>query len=53
MTLGTDLLFPALHHFRIELPSWGFAGAGMLFGKFIQPPPASGASAYSSEQRHA
>jgi L-rhamnose isomerase/sugar isomerase len=26
----------ALNHFRIELPSWGFANTGTRFGKFIQ-----------------
>ena len=26
----------ALEHFRIEIPSWGFANTGTRFGKFIQ-----------------
>jgi L-rhamnose isomerase/sugar isomerase len=29
-------IFPALEHFRIEIPSWGFANTGTRFGKFIQ-----------------
>jgi L-rhamnose isomerase / sugar isomerase len=36
-----DLLFRALDHFRIELPSWGFANTGTRFGKFIQPAAAT------------
>jgi len=31
----------SLDHFRIELPSWGFANTGTRFGKFIQPAAAS------------
>ncbi len=31
----------ALDHFRIELPSWGFANTGTRFGKFIQPAAAT------------
>jgi len=31
-----DRVFNALEHFRIELPSWGFANTGTRFGKFIQ-----------------
>jgi L-rhamnose isomerase / sugar isomerase len=38
---NTDLLFRALDHFRIELPSWGFANTGTRFGKFIQPAAAT------------
>jgi L-rhamnose isomerase/sugar isomerase len=29
-------IFPSLEHFRIEIPSWGFANTGTRFGKFIQ-----------------
>ena len=29
-------VFTALEHFRIELPSWGFANTGTRFGKFMQ-----------------
>jgi L-rhamnose isomerase/sugar isomerase len=31
----------SLDHFRIELPSWGFANTGTRFGKFVQPAAAS------------
>jgi L-rhamnose isomerase / sugar isomerase len=31
-----DKVAHALNHFRIELPSWGFANTGTRFGKFIQ-----------------
>jgi L-rhamnose isomerase/sugar isomerase len=31
-----DKVARALNHFRIELPSWGFANTGTRFGKFIQ-----------------
>jgi len=34
-------VFQALDHFRIELPSWGFANTGTRFGKFIQPAAAT------------
>lgn len=37
--MPTDIakrIFPALEHFRIEIPSWGFANTGTRFGKFIQ-----------------
>jgi len=33
----TDIVFQALNHFQIELPSWGFANTGTRFGKFLQP----------------
>src|SRR6516162_10134343 len=33
----TDRIFRALDHFRIEIPSWGFANTGTRFGKFVQP----------------
>ena len=36
-----DKTFKSLDHFRIELPSWGFANTGTRFGKFIQPAAAS------------
>jgi L-rhamnose isomerase / sugar isomerase len=29
-------VWAALDHFRIELPSWGFANTGTRFGKFVQ-----------------
>src|SRR5262252_3720073 len=29
-------VFDALEHFRIEIPSWGFANTGTRFGKFLQ-----------------
>lgn len=32
-----QLVFKALDHFKIELPSWGFADTGTRFGKFFQP----------------
>ena len=31
-----DIVFRALDHFRIEIPSWGFANTGTRFGKFLQ-----------------
>src|SRR5271170_5627863 len=31
-----DKVAHALDHFRIELPSWGFANTGTRFGKFFQ-----------------
>src|SRR5260370_15906296 len=31
-----DKIIRALNHFRIEIPSWGFANTGTRFGKFIQ-----------------
>jgi L-rhamnose isomerase/sugar isomerase len=37
----SELVFPALERFRIELPSWGFANTGTRFGKFLQPAAAS------------
>ncbi len=33
----TSKIFDALDHFRIEIPSWGFANTGTRFGKFVQP----------------
>lgn len=36
-TSNSDKVFNALDHFRIELPSWGFANTGTRFGKSIQP----------------
>jgi L-rhamnose isomerase/sugar isomerase len=36
-----DRVHKALDHFRIELPSWGFANTGTRFGKFLQPAAAS------------
>jgi L-rhamnose isomerase/sugar isomerase len=36
-----DAIFRALGHFRIELPSWGFANTGTRFGKFTQPAAAT------------
>jgi L-rhamnose isomerase/sugar isomerase len=35
--IHAEHVFTALEHFRIELPSWGFANTGTRFGKFIQP----------------
>ena len=37
----SEKIFDALAHFRIELPSWGFANTGTRFGKFIQPAAAT------------
>jgi L-rhamnose isomerase/sugar isomerase len=37
----SEKIFEALDHFRIELPSWGFANTGTRFGKFIQPAAAT------------
>lgn len=36
-----DAIFRALDHFRVELPSWGFANTGTRFGKFVQPAAAT------------
>lgn len=33
---SSDIVFRALDHFRIEIPSWGFANTGTRFGKFLQ-----------------
>src|SRR5277367_6579380 len=38
---NSEKVFNALDHFRIELPSWGFANTGTRFGKFIQPAAAT------------
>ena len=35
-TSKSDAIAAALNHFRIELPSWGFANTGTRFGKFLQ-----------------
>ncbi len=32
----TERVSKALDHFRIEIPSWGFANTGTRFGKFLQ-----------------
>ena len=32
----TIIFCPALDHFQIETPSWGFADTGTRFGKFLQ-----------------
>lgn len=37
----TERVWKALDHFRIELPSWGFADTGTRFGKFHQPAAAA------------
>ena len=42
----SDIVFRALDHFRIEIPSWGFANTGTRFGKFLQP-----AAAFTIEQK--
>lgn len=36
-----DSVWQALDHFRIEVPSWGFANTGTRFGKFLQPAAAT------------
>src|SRR5579863_9223344 len=36
-----EIIFSALDHLSVELPSWGFANTGTRFGKFIQPAAAS------------
>ena len=36
-----EKVWAALDHFRIELPSWGFANTGTRFGKFVQPAAAT------------
>jgi L-rhamnose isomerase / sugar isomerase len=41
MPSTNDRIVHALDHFRIELPSWGFANTGTRFGKFLQPAAAS------------
>ena len=37
----SEVLVESLNHFRIELPSWGFANTGTRFGKFMQPAAAT------------
>jgi L-rhamnose isomerase/sugar isomerase len=39
--IQAEHVFTALEHFRIELPSWGFANTGTRFGKFVQPAAAA------------
>ena len=36
-----SVVWQALDHFKVELPSWGFANTGTRFGKFIQPAAAN------------
>jgi L-rhamnose isomerase / sugar isomerase len=36
-----ERVWQALDHFRIEIPSWGFANTGTRFGKFSQPAAAT------------
>jgi L-rhamnose isomerase/sugar isomerase len=38
---STEQICNALDHFKIELPSWGFANTGTRFGKFLQAAAAS------------
>jgi L-rhamnose isomerase / sugar isomerase len=38
---AADAIARALDHFRIELPSWGFANTGTRFGKYLQPAAAT------------
>jgi L-rhamnose isomerase / sugar isomerase len=45
-TTKPESIFAALDHFRIELPSWGFANTGTRFGKFVQA-----AAATSTEEK--
>jgi len=40
-TSNSEKILNALDHFRIELPSRGFANTGTRFGKFIQPAAAT------------
>jgi L-rhamnose isomerase / sugar isomerase len=40
-TRDSNTVFRALHEFRIEIPSWGFANTGTRFGKFLQPAAAA------------
>jgi L-rhamnose isomerase / sugar isomerase len=35
-TSKSEEILRALNHFRIEIPSWGFANTGTRFGKFVQ-----------------
>lgn len=46
--MESDVVFKALDHFAIELPSWGFANTGTRFGKFIQE-----AAATTTEEKFA
>src|SRR5206468_4853450 len=45
-SLKSDTILAVLNHFRVEIPSWGFANTGTRFGKFIQP-----AAATTSEEK--
>jgi L-rhamnose isomerase / sugar isomerase len=42
----SDIVFRSLDHFRIEIPSWGFANTGTRFGKYLQA-----AAATSTEEK--
>jgi L-rhamnose isomerase / sugar isomerase len=42
----SESVIRAIDHFRIEIPSWGFANTGTRFGKFIQA-----AAATSTEEK--
>src|SRR5437016_3291845 len=39
----SDTILAVLNHFRVEIPSWGFANTGTRFGKFSQPAAATSA----------
>ena len=39
----SDTILAVLNHFRVEIPSWGFANTGTRFGKFSQPSAATSA----------
>ena len=41
----SDTILALLGHFRVEIPSWGFANTGTRFGKFLQPAAATTAEA--------
>jgi L-rhamnose isomerase/sugar isomerase len=45
-TSKSDAIAAALNHFRMEIPSWGFANTGTRFGKFLQA-----AAATSTEEK--
>jgi L-rhamnose isomerase/sugar isomerase len=48
----SDTAVRALNHFRIEIPSWGFANTGTRFGKFIQAAAATTTEEKFSDAGH-
>lgn len=51
-SLKSDTILAVLNHFRVEIPSWGFANTGTRFGKFLQPAAATTAEEKISDAGH-